>query len=175
MTTLLFAHSVMTRLLHPANEAEPVTPARADCAVRWSSSIMHRHVRNCNILDAVLFACLQCDITALQDCCMVPDFCGIATCGVKHMCECFIHIRNRPFFFGQLFFFDRNCQQLTLCASCSTPRATGSRVRANLVKGDTRMSDVAASCRGPACKFIVTSSRVLLPYIAYPATPAHTH
>lgn len=84
-----------------------------------------------------------------------------------------LNLQSMPFFSGG----SQNCysQQLTLCASCSTPRATGSRVRANLVKGDTRMSDVAASCRGPACRFMVTSSRVLLPYIAYPATPAERH
>ena len=61
---------------------------------------------------------------------------------------------------------------LTFCANSSTPRATGSRVRANLVKGETRMREVAASCSGPARRFMVTSSKVLFPYMAYPATPA---
>ena len=67
-----------------------------------------------------------------------------------------------------------NVSGLTLCRNCSAPLATGSRVRANLVKGEMRMREVASSCRGPACRFMVTSSSVLLPYIAYPATPACT-
>ena len=51
-----------------------------------------------------------------------------------------------------------------LMRNLSTPCATGSSVRANLVKGDTRMSAVAASCRGPDLRLRVTSSSVLEPY-----------
>ena len=51
-----------------------------------------------------------------------------------------------------------------LMRNLSTPCATGSSVRANLVKGDTRMSAVAASWRGPDLRLRVTSSSVLEPY-----------